>query len=112
LGFDGLDSLFELGDKVVIRQGICVVDHVCSRRCRFGDVCDGLATGTIDGRKVDDDISRLIDQVAKHSVGTGAGIGDENTAFDGGIEEFCDSFPGLIEQSGIVVTNENIRSFL
>ena len=111
-GSDGLDSLFEPRDKVMIRQGIGVVNQVGGCWCCFGDVCDGFATGTIHGREVDNDISGVIDQISKDSVDAGSGVGDEDAAFNGGVEDFCNSFASLVEQFGIVVSDENIWSFL
>jgi hypothetical protein len=112
LGFDGLDSFFELGDKVVVRQGIGVVDHVGSCWCSFGDVCDRFTTGAIHRREVDYDISGVVDQISQDSVDAGSGVRDENAALDGGVEDICNSFASLVEQFGVVVSNEDIWPFL
>jgi hypothetical protein len=54
----------------------------------------------------------VIDQISKDSVDAGSGVGDEDAAFNGGVEDFCNSFASLVEQFGIVVSDENIWSFL
>lgn len=110
-GFDLFNGLFEFGTQLRVRQGICVLDHVRSRRCGLGDVRDSLATSAVYCLKVDDHIARLVDKVAEDGVGASGGIGDEHSALHWRIEEFCDGLARLVEHLGIVVSDEDIWSF-
>lgn len=110
LGLDLFDRRFELVAKIRVRDWICVFDTLRRRGCSLSDICHSLTTSTIDCSKVYDDIARLVDKVAKHSVGASGGIWNEDTSFDWGIEELCDGLARLVEQLRVVVSNEHIRS--
>jgi hypothetical protein len=80
--------------------------------CGFGNVLYSLPASAVDRRKVDDHITRLVNKVTENRVDAGRGIGHEDGSLERSIEELCNGLARLVEQFGIVVSDEDIWSFL
>lgn len=107
-----LDCFFEGIAEVVVTNWVGVFDLV--RFCGRGldDVAYSLLAGSVDRRKVNDDILRLPDDVAKHSVDANRCIVHKDTGLDRSMQVLRHCFPRDVELLRVLVSNEGVRTSL
>jgi hypothetical protein len=76
-------------------------------------VCN-LAASFVDSREADDNVFAIVVPfyVSEYRVYTNGSVGDENNVLHWGVEKFGDSSATLVEQLGVFIANERIRTSL
>lgn len=69
LGLDFFNNVLKSRAELRVREWVRVLNLTRSCWCRLGDVIDSFAASTVNCGKVDDHITRLVDEVAKDCVG-------------------------------------------
>ena len=77
----------------------------------FEDVVDCFLAAAVDGGEVEDFVAAVgvPDYVAEDRVDADGGVGDEDGGFGGDVEEFCDGGARLVQELGVLVTDEGVR---
>jgi len=105
-----LDDCFEGVGEEGVRDGIGVLDFYCFRGCCFGDVGDGFLACAVNGGEVDDLVSGLERKVAQDGIDARGGIWDVCDCFDWSIEVLGNCSSRFVQQFGVFVADEFIRS--